>query len=370
MKFLAWDIGIKNLAYNIIEYKHNHKDDPFQITEWNVINLIEEELKIPDEAVTFIKCCMTNKSGKACVQKAKYINTSDRYTGYCGKHQKEIKDKTIKMVQVKSKMNCIHNNAKTETECIKNGIWLNIKNPYIRCCQIHYKSLIKSNIELEKEYYMDPKHASKIKQFDIKEISIRLFKELEKHPSFLEVDNVILENQPHEKNPRMKSVQMLLYSWFVMKGIMTQKIGNIKCFSASKKLEGFTGNPEIAKKFEHIKSKYKQTKNTSVLFCKEMIKTHQKTWYDFICQHNKKDDLADTYLMNCRYIQNNHIKHLEKEEKNLQKKKLKEEKELEKALEKEKKIKNKNKNENKNENKNKKSLKKENKDKEDLLKII
>lgn len=332
MKFLAWDIGIKNLAYNMIEYQHDNKDDPFQIKEWGVINLVEDEQTLPENAVTFIKCSMTNKTGKACSQKAKYVNSDDKYVGYCGKHQKEIKDKTIKLIQVKSKMNCVHHNEKTDSDCTKNGIWLNIKNPYVRYCQIHYKSIIKENKELENEYYMDPKHASKIKQFDIKEISIRLFKELEKHSSFLEVDNVILENQPHEKNPRMKSVQMLLYSWFIMNGIMTQKIGNIKCFSASKKLEGFTGNPEIAKKFEHIKSKYKQTKNTAVLFCKEMIKTHQKTWYDFICQHTKEDDLADTFLMNCRYIQNNHVKQLEKQEKALEKKKIKEEKELAKKI--------------------------------------
>lgn len=329
-KFLAWDIGIKNLAYNIVEYDHKNKNDPFQIKEWGVINLVEEEQTIPNNAITFINCCMSNKTGKKCSQKAKFINPNDNSLGYCGKHQKEfIKssgNKDIELIQIKAKMNCIQHNEKTDACCNKIGIWLDVNNPYMRYCQVHYKSIIKKNKELEKDYYMDPKHASKVKQFDIRELSIRLFNELEKRDYFLNVDNVIIENQPHEKNPRMKSVQMWLYSWFIMKGIMTNKIQNIKCFFAGKKLEGFTGNHEISKKFEHIKSKYKQTKNTSVLFCKEMIKEHQTDWYNFICKHSKADDLADTFMMNCCYIQDNHIKQLEKVEKQLMKKTIAKEK--------------------------------------------
>lgn len=339
--YLAWDIGIKNLAYNIVDYDYQNKDK-YKIKEWGIINLVEEEQGgLPENAITSINCCKHLKSGKSCSQKAKYIEPNDLSIGYCGKHGKEELTKKPNLIQVKSKMKCIQYNDKKKCVCSKNGIWLSVDNPYKRYCQVHYKSLIKNNSELEKDYYMDVKHASKIKQFNIKELSVRLFKALEQHPTFLEVDDIIIENQPVFKNPTMKSIQMLLYSYFVMNGLMKDKLNNISFFMAGKKLEGFQGNHQIAKdKFGHIKSEYKQTKNSAILFSKEMIKEEQSEWYDYICAQKKQDDLADAFLTNCCYIQNNYVKECEKEEKKKQKyiiKKEKDEELIKKKLEKEKK---------------------------------
>lgn len=323
--YLAWDIGIKNLAYNIVEYEFDANiplnEHEFPIKEWGIINLVEDEQGIPDNAVTSIQCCLNTKNGKQCQQKSKFINSENRNLGYCGKHGKEV---DVKLTQVKNKMKCVHYNDKTKQECSKNGIWLDINNPYNRYCQIHYKSIIKENADNETKYYMDAKHASKIKQFNIKELSTRLFKLLEEHPSFLEVDEVVIENQPVLKNPTMKSIQMLLYSYFIMNGLMKNKIKDIRFFIAGKKLEGFQGDHKIAKdKFGHIKSEYKQTKNSAILFCKEMIKDTQKTWHKYISDQKKQDDLADAFLTNCCYIQNNYINLKDKELKKEQKKKEK-----------------------------------------------
>jgi hypothetical protein len=330
-KFLAWDIGIKNLAYNLIDYQQN-EEDPYKILEWGIINLVEEEQQsLPDNAVIHLDCSMNNKTGKKCAQKAKYIEKKNMDIGYCGKHQKELKN-NLELIQIKSKMNCVHYNEKTKKECNKNGIWFNINNPYIRYCQIHYKSSFKNSDEI-KDYYMDPKHASKVKQFSIKDLSVRLFEELEKHPSFLDVEEVMIENQPVFKNPTMKSIQILLYSHFIMNGLMKNTIKNISFFMAGKKLEGFTGNHSIAKdKFGHLKSEYKQTKNSAVLFTKEMLKTTQPIWYKFLNDQTKKDDLADAFLTNCCYVQNTYVKGIEKQNKKnaqLQKKLEKESKKLE-----------------------------------------
>jgi hypothetical protein len=333
-KFLAWDIGIKNLAYNLIDYKHDEEEDPYKILEWGIINLVEEEQdSLPYNAVTYVDCSMTNKTGKKCCQKAKYIEKKDMNIGYCGKHQKDLTKNNIELIQIKAKMGCIHYNDKTNKNCNKKGIWLNTNNPYIRYCQTHYKSSFKNSAELQ-DYYMDPKHASKVKQFSIKDLSIRLFEELENHQSFLDVEEVIIENQPVFKNPTMKSVQMLLYSHFIMNGVMKNTIKNISFFMAGKKLEGFTGNHKIAKdKFGHLKSEYKQTKNSAVLFTKEMLKNTQPNWYKFLNDQTKKDDLADAFLTNCCYIQNTYVKGMEKQYKKdaqLHKKLEKESKKLEK----------------------------------------
>ena len=41
-------------------------------------------------------------------------------------------------------------------------------------------------------------------------------KKLHEHPFLLDVDTVAIENQPSLKNPKMKSIQMIVYSYFLM----------------------------------------------------------------------------------------------------------------------------------------------------------
>jgi hypothetical protein len=320
MKFLAWDIGIKNLAYNLIDYQPD-KVDPYVIQKWGVINLVNEVDEIANGATKSIKCDGILKSGKPCQQKSKFVSSLDRYIGYCTKHGNEINSQLSKtdLVPVKSKMTCVFKVIKKNetTQCHKSGYWLQDDNPYICYCQTHLKNI--NNIESNKhQYYLSPKRAQQVKQFNIKELSVKLFDELAKFgDDFLIVDEVIIENQPL-KNPTMRSVQFLLYSYFVINGLMKNTINNISFFMAGKKLEAFTGDHDIAKQqFGHIKSTYKQTKNSAILFCKEMIKNSQPEWHNYIINHLKQDDLADTFLMNCHHVQNNYIKKIEKEKKKL-----------------------------------------------------
>ncbi|NQV77015.1 MAG: hypothetical protein HQ490_01505 [Lutibacter sp.] len=316
MRFLSWDIGIKNLAYNVIDYQSD-KEDPYVIQNWGIINLIDDTDEVADNAVKYIVCDGQLKTGKACGQKSKYIKGDNRYIGYCTKHGNEQQQIHNNLVPVKSKMKCVYQmTKKMETiNCNKVGYWLKEDNPYMCYCQTHLKQIKKQDIDDNKttEYYMDPKRAGKVKQYNIKDLSVILFKELKKYNDiFLNVNAIIIENQPVFKNPTMKSIQMLLYSYFVINGLMKNTVGDITFFNAGKKLEAFTGNHQIAKdKFGHIKSEYKQTKNSSVLFCKEMIKDNQQQWHTYLNAQPKQDDLADTFLMNCCYVNDTYLKNIE-----------------------------------------------------------
>lgn len=107
--------------------------------------------------------------------------------------------------------------------CAKNGYWLKDDNPYIGYCQTHLKIIEKEqeNDKIKHQYYMCPKRAKKVKQHSIKDLAVKLFEELPKYDNdFLNVEEIIIENQPVFKNPTMKSIQMLLYSYFVMNGLM------------------------------------------------------------------------------------------------------------------------------------------------------
>ena len=65
----------------------------------------------------------------------------------------------------------------------------------------------------------------------------------------LNVDYVVIENQPSLKNPQMKSIQMILYSYFIILGKAVnfgefKNIKNIDFCSASNKLKVYDG-PKI-----------------------------------------------------------------------------------------------------------------------------
>ena len=84
MKYLSWDIGIKNLAYCIIDNSNN-------IKELKIINLIDEPI--------IHKCICYNKNGNMCKSKALYINKLDDSIKYCNKHYNALTLKDQKRVK-------------------------------------------------------------------------------------------------------------------------------------------------------------------------------------------------------------------------------------------------------------------------------
>jgi hypothetical protein len=134
-------------------------------------------------------------------------------------------------------------------------------------------------------------------------LATRLYEHLDNLKDILlDVEEIIIENQPVLKNPTMKTVQILLYSYFVMNGIMKEKVKNIHFFSASKKLEAFEDvDGKIMKTLSHLSGQYQVNKKAAILFTQEMIKRNTK-WFNFFNTHHKKDDLADAYLTNCYFI--------------------------------------------------------------------
>ena len=50
-------------------------------------------------------------------------------------------------------------------------------------------------------------------------IGKNIVEQLDKYNHFLDVNHVLLENQPALKNPTMKSIQMMIYSYFLINGV-------------------------------------------------------------------------------------------------------------------------------------------------------
>ena len=162
-------------------------------------------------------------------------------------------------------------------------------------------------------------------------------RKLHEKPNLLDVDIVVIENQPSLKNPAMKSIQMILYSYFLILGKIigtpsstsTSYIEKIDFCSASNKLKIYDG-PEIIletkpkkvskktieplidqpveteTKKKPAKLKYSDKKKMAIEYAKYYITQNDPERLDFYNNHKKKDDLADSYLQGLYYIKKNY----------------------------------------------------------------
>lgn len=136
-----------------------------------------------------------------------------------------------------------------------------------------------------------------VKNVKLQEISKRLFTVLKELFENEEIDYVMIENQPVMKNPTMKSIQMLIYSFFsYLKDINMKNISNVEFIAARTKvtlaekiLKSKQIEPEVCSK------KYAYNKKIAIKCVSELIKDSDKL--AFFESHKKKDDLADCYLL-------------------------------------------------------------------------
>jgi hypothetical protein len=165
-------------------------------------------------------------------------------------------------------------------------------------------------------------------------------RKLQEKPQLLRVDYVVIENQPSLKNPKMKSIQMILYSYFLILGkiVGTENPGasfiqNIDFCSASNKLKIYDG-PEIVleeKKKRGKKNveeqsddtviivdadahtekpkskkgsavKYADKKRLAIEQARYYVETKFPAYKDFFASHKKKDDLSDSLLQGLYYL--------------------------------------------------------------------
>uniref|UniRef100_A0A6C0LYB4 Mitochondrial resolvase Ydc2 catalytic domain-containing protein n=1 Tax=viral metagenome TaxID=1070528 RepID=A0A6C0LYB4_9ZZZZ len=242
-KIISIDVGIKNLAYCIMEITTDNKDPhQFNIHQWGIINILDEKLN-------------------NCLTCSNYIGNK-----ICGKI-------ICNSVQLPS--------GEKIGFCDK-----------IRCQKFMINSYEKKQIKKFKK--------PTCKNTSLLELATILLNKLNNLKIEVPIDEVVIENQPVLKNPTMKSIQMIIFSFFVQNGIINNdsKINNIILFSARNKLKTYDG-PKIDA--SHLKNKYSQRKFLSVEYTKYFIKNVDK-WNVFFNSHKKKDDLADCFLQGLHYL--------------------------------------------------------------------
>jgi hypothetical protein len=121
------------------------------------------------------------------------------------------------------------------------------------------------------------------------------------------ITHILIENQPVMKNPVMKSIQMIVYTYFHHYNILYQKNIHIKFISAMNKLKCGI-DIEYPESIMNQKNKYMQKKKKAIYLCEHIlfsndtIITPNEEFKTLFKESKKKDDLADSFLYCIYYI--------------------------------------------------------------------
>lgn len=270
MKVLSIDVGIKNLAFCLLE-----KEDNIDLTigAWNTVDLSEE--------VSYT--CSSAEKGVPCGKPAKFKKNA---FCYCLKHSKkqsyqvptnELKPSYINKQKIQNLYEIADKYKIPYEKPIKKAELTNLINEYIR--NTCFEPIIKVN-------------ASKL---DLVTIGYNLQKKLDEvlEHHFDTITNVIIENQIGPLANRMKTIQGMLVQYFIMRNCSA----GIEFVSASNKLKDINIDDDLI-------DTYKDRKKIGIVKCLEVI--HEgpqlKKWESFFTSHKKKDDLSDALLQGLWFV--------------------------------------------------------------------
>jgi hypothetical protein len=251
MKIISIDVGIKNLAYCILEVdKDAHC---FRISQWDVISFL-------DKTQTCSEC--------TCRFNASLVSPQEQY--WCKRHAKK---QNLIMPPSITKLDALRNQcSKLNIKHIDSMKKADLRKQLQRLCCKPLKKISSHNLSL-----IDI-------GFAMKDVMAEEFKE---HT----FDAVIIEQQ---MTARMKCIQSMLAQYFIMTGVP-----HVEFIHAYRKLSRFHPNllvPKTKKK----KAGYKERKEAAIQNVRTLLHPH-KTLYSIFQSHKKKDDMADSLLQGMYY---------------------------------------------------------------------
>lgn len=270
MKILSIDVGIKNLAFCLLEYNND-----IVIKKWDSINICEDEKKVCKE--------IKKKDKKICLKNAKYHKNGKFF---CKIHAKNstffiptIETNTIlkkiKKKKISNKLLNQYMNTYLPELIIKN------KEDKIEKLKKHLENTYLENIE-----------RININELNMIDCGIFLKKRLDDHFKKEKIDLILIENQIGPLALRMKMLQGMITQHFIEKGL-----SNIKFINASNKLKGLTDKKKLT---------YAERKKMGIEITRKIINENNilNKWIEIFDKHRKKDDLADSFLQANWYIKN------------------------------------------------------------------
>lgn len=328
-KIIGWDVGIKNLAYCII----NQTNNTFTIDKWEIIDLTEKEE---------FTCCGLKKKKKSDTESKKCDNPAKFYTNingetkhYCAIHKKqhivnfeEIESTHIKPYNNINKEKCKFI-SKNNKECVKKAMF-EFNNNF--CCKSHKEIQLKNKL---KDMMIKPIKKNK-SLADPQILCEKMYSRLSEIKDLDTIDEVYIENQPTHINPIMKTVSALLFSFFVYtfssKNLTNKtvkfvapaskieltkeliefaqnKINNhnnktltkdnkvCNCRLCKLNTDLTTNKTNSSENYKEYKLSYEGTKELGTIYTEKILEDNNlKDTMNMIKDYNKKDDLCDAFL--------------------------------------------------------------------------
>jgi hypothetical protein len=320
MRIISWDVGVIHLAYCILEYIFDPetKKTVTNIIDWDEINLIEDDrIKL--------SCCGKTKTkknveSKVCGKNSTYYLATDNNVniGFCKLHLSQhaaywsIKDTMKLFTQINSDHEHVCNFVqKTNYECGRKAKYVyKYDGSKLYYCTTHYKSELKKKI---KEFSPKTIKNLMVKKYPTSQLQLNLVKKLDElivHFAKLGVEEVIIENQPSQKNPKMKSIANTLFDYFMIRGYVDKihriniKLVRFMCpsnklkINADNTLSVFKNNKNSA----DSKTKYKLTKELGIRYTKQLLNENLDQ-LEYLDLYKKQDDMADAYLQGRYYLE-------------------------------------------------------------------
>lgn len=282
MIILSIDIGIKNLAYAILEVTNANVNleknsivngtQEFKIIKWDVINLCNK----------FIHCSNSACSKQACFHK--------NNTYYCKNHTKKT-EYSLPLCNVKT----LHKQSLANLSALVEKYDLKLEKP------VNKASLLSSLEDYLKSTCFEAIENVNANNVNLIDLGISLKNELNElfnNYDLASIDQIIIENQISPIANRMKSLQGMISQYFI-----DCNNHNIVFISATNKLKAFLNKDKSTEKEKKIS--YNERKKLSICYTKQLLEhKNMVTELNYFIKHSKKDDLADCLLQGIYYLDN------------------------------------------------------------------
>jgi hypothetical protein len=339
MRLISYDIGIKNLAYCVIEYE----DKQLSIIDWNVMNLLEETTAL-EKCSQINKIKGSNNPTCQCIKDARF-KKGDQY--YCTKHAQKsgfiVPTKKQKRGFLKKMGNNeIHQLAKSLF--LFDNLEKTKKDELVDKIMKYYE---KQCLELVIE-----KKEKNAGEADLILIGKRMKKLLDENQITETITHVVIENQISPIATRMKTVQGMLTQYYIDRNIdmfidFISSVNKLKQFLPSidlkkkikkpklkntmkletkneeikeneetkenenttdEKEEQETGSKKEETGSKKDKTTYKDHKKSGITYCSQIIENNPQfsNWKEKL-ETKKKDDLADCFLQGLWYFKQKNI---------------------------------------------------------------
>lgn len=254
MKLVSFDVGLRNLAFCILEGTNRSN---LKITHWDLIDVMAES---------------AGHENPKCHKCKKPANWVKQETYSCGRHKGSDELKCLTKTELNKRpvdgMRAL---------CRAAGIFGTTKKELVD----RYYDYLKSNVWI--------KCVKSTKSVSVVDLATPIAQCLEARKKLWEnADLIAFEQQPDK---RMLCVQAMMHMWFVCAGYKCKGV------SATHKLTNIVTVQDATKT-------YKGRKSTGIVHAQQLVPT---VWKDYMMKHPKKDDLADCFLQGLWVLENTRL---------------------------------------------------------------